>query len=261
MKIKRTSYRFTNRRGLNLAAQLACPEEPRAYALFSNCFTCTKDYKSSQWLGNALAEGGLGFFSFDFTGLGESEGEFANTNLDTMQDDLLSAAEFLRRNFQAPQLWVGYSLGGVAVLSVAARVEDARAVVSLATPAEFSGFRERLLKQDSDIETRGEGEIEWGGFRFRVRRQLFENLEKYSVPELARDLGKPWLILHSPQDGVVPFAQAEELYHEAQQPKFLQALEGLPHLLLTKAQIIPVSRAILDWAPSFIPALALSSPK
>jgi len=255
--MQKTSFRFTNPRGLNLAAELKLPEHPLCFALFANCFTCTKDYKFSRWLGELLAKQGIAFFSFDFTGLGESQGEFADSNLETMQEDLRAAAEFLRKNFQAPQLWLGYSLGGTAVLTTAGRMEDARAVVTLATPAEFSGFRARLLRQDPQIESRGEGSIEWGGFRFRVKRQLFEQLASVQVEDFARDLAKPWLLLQSPQDEVVPLNQAETLFRLAQEPKALKLLPGLPHLLLKREEIQQVADAILDWLPQYLPALAL----
>ncbi len=255
---RKTKLGIPNRQGISLSAQLECWEkEPVAFAVFANCFTCTKDYKAVSWSSARLAQKGFGVVTFDFTGLGESGGDFPETNLSTMVEDLASVADFLKKEHRAPQLMIGYSLGGVAVLAAAPQIPELSAVATLATTSRLDSFRTRLVEEAPDILSKGEGFIETGGTQFNLKRQFFDDLEKYNALSLVGQLGKSLLIIHSRQDEVVPFEQAEELYARAQEPKTLSPLKGVPHLLLKRQEIHHVADLIAGWAKSHISGLGL----
>jgi putative redox protein len=164
---------FPGSDGQKLAARLDAPEGLiRAFALFAHCFTCGKDIFAASRIAQALTEHGIAVLRFDFTGLGASEGEFANTNFSSNLADLVAAANHLRQNYRAPALLIGHSLGGAAVLAAAADVPETRAVVTIGAPSDpthVAGlFRDHLER----IETEGEAEVQLAGRPFRIKRQF-----------------------------------------------------------------------------------------
>ena len=226
--------RFPGAFGDSLAARLEVPadREPLAYALFAHCFTCSKDLKAIRRISGTIAERGIAVLRFDFTGLGESEGDFADTHFSSNLDDLEAAAAFLRSEYEAPSLLVGHSLGGTAVLAVAGRVPEVRAIATLAAPAPTDQMRGVILRSAPELATADEAVAEIAGRSFRLRRSLVEDLGRANVEAALGALRVPLLVLHSPDDEVLGIEHAERIYAAAQQPKSLVALRGADHLLL-----------------------------
>ncbi|MEM7588347.1 MAG: alpha/beta fold hydrolase, partial [Acidobacteriota bacterium] len=190
--------------GHELAARLDRAEaEPRGYALFAHCFTCSKDLKATARIGRALVERGIAVVRFDFTGLGESEGDFADTNFSSNMQDLLAAVDFMREHLEAPKLLIGHSLGGAAVLAMASQVPEAVAVATLGAPGDPMHLREGILRSAPELSEKDEAEVVLAGRPFRIRRQFLDDLANQGVLNAAKTMNKPLLILHSPLDEVV----------------------------------------------------------
>jgi len=240
---------FRGSLGDRLSARLDLPDgEPRAYALFAHCFTCSKDLRAAREISRALAAGGFGVLRFDFTGLGESEGDFAESDFSSNVSDLVAAADFLRAEREAPRLLVGHSLGGAAVIVAAARVSEVRAVATIGAPSEAAHVRETLLRENPDLEGSDEAEVELAGRRFRIRRELLEDLERQNVEAAIAGLDRPLLLLHAPEDEIVGIEHAERLLAAARQPKSLVALDGADHLLTRERDARRAGAVLAAWA-------------
>ena len=252
MSVERLTFRGAL--GDPLAARLELPDgEPRAYALFAHCFTCSKDLRAAREISRALASRGFGVLRFDFTGLGESEGDFADSDFSSNVSDLVAAADFLRAEREAPRLLVGHSLGGAAAIVAAARVSEVDAVATIGAPSEAAHVRETLLRDNPDLEGSAEAEVELAGRRFRIRRELLEDLERQNVEAAARGLGRSLLILHAPEDEIVPIEHAERLFAAARHPKSLVALDGADHLLTREEDARWAGAALAAWAERYAP--------
>ncbi len=245
---------FTGAFGDRLAARLEMPDgEPVAYALFAHCFTCSKDLKAARWLSEALAERSIAVLRFDFTGIGESEGDFSNTNFSSNLDDLLAAAEMLRRDRLPPRLLIGHSLGGAAVIAAAARIPEAAAVVTIAAPSDTTHFRDTLLRTAPELTSRGVAEITLGGRRFTIRRQLLEDLEEHAMEKHLAALGRPLLVCHSPADRTVPVEEGLRIFSRAGQPKSFLSLDGADHVLLADEDDARwIGRVVAAWAARYL---------
>ena len=256
--IKSERVTFPGAFGHQLAARLDRSEEaPRACALFAHCFTCSKDLKATARISRALVERGIAVLRFDFTGLGESEGEFADTNFSSNLEDLLAAVEYMRANYAAPKLLIGHSLGGAAVLATAARVPEAVAVATLGAPSDTRHLGEGILRSAPELEAAEEAEVMLAGRPFRVRRQLLDDLREQSVLTAVRKLGKPLLILHSPIDDVVDIDHARRIYQAAKHPKSFVSLDGVDHLLLKDpADARYVAEVLAAWSGRYLGAPA-----
>ncbi len=231
MNRKSTRLTFPGARGDRLAAYLDHPgPSPVAFALLAHCFTCSKDLKSLVRLSTSLVERGIAVLRFDFTGLGESEGDFADTHFSSNIEDLVAAADYLREHHEAPKLLVGHSLGGAAVLVAADRIPEVLAVATLGAPSDPSHLRDAALA-DVDPEA-AESEVELAGRKFRVRRELFEDLAQHSVLEKVAGLDRALLVMHSPVDRQVSIDHARRIYEAARHPKSFLSLDGADHLLL-----------------------------
>lgn len=246
--------RFPGALGGDLVARLERPDdEPRAYALFAHCFTCSKDLKAVSRISRGLIERGFGVLRFDFTGLGESSGEFAATNFSTNLQDLLAAVDFLRRQFRAPELLVGHSLGGAAVLAVASDVPEAKAVATIGAPSDTGHLRETLIAQAPELEQHDEAEVSLAGRRFRIRRQLLDDLDQERVLAAVRDLRGSLLVLHSPVDRVVDIEHARRIYEAAHHPKSFVSLDKADHLLLDDpADARYVADVLASWSDRYL---------
>jgi putative redox protein len=241
--------------GDRLAARLELPEgQHRACALFAHCFTCSKDLKAVVRVSRALAERGFAVLRFDFTGLGESEGDFADTNFSSNLEDLEAAAEFARREFGGPELLIGHSLGGAAVLAAAARLEGVRAVATIGAPSDTEHVRQTLLSQAPELDSSSdEAEVLLAGRSFTVRRQLLEDLGEHRLAPAIGKLGKPLLILHSPSDEVVGIDHARRIYEAARHPKSFVSLDGADHLLLRDERDSHfVADLLAAWASRYV---------
>jgi putative redox protein len=246
---KTIPLRFPGSVGATLTGRLETPvDEPSAYALFAHCFTCSKDLKAVSAISRLLAGKGFGVFRFDFTGLGESEGDFAQTSFSSNLDDLVAAADFLRREYRAPEILIGHSLGGAAVLAAARRVPESKGVAAIAAPSDTEHLRQLLLKQVPEIEKAGEAMIDLGGRRFTIRKQLLDDLGAAHVQENLRDLGRALILFHSPGDSIVSFDQAGILFGAATGSKSFISLDGADHLLTNDRDARYVADILATWA-------------
>jgi uncharacterized OsmC-like protein/esterase/lipase len=254
-------FDFRNAQGETLAALLDRPDGAvRAVALFAHCFTCGKDNKAARRISEGLKLHGIAVLRFDFTGLGASEGEFANTTFSSNVGDLVAAADHLRQTLAAPAILIGHSLGGAAVLAAAHRIAEARAVVTIGAPsdpAHVSG----LLGGDLDkIRTEGEVEVKLAGRPFRIKRALLDDIAEQHLTEQIRDLRKALLVFHSPTDDTVGIENASRIFIAAKHPKSFISLAGADHLLSRRSDDTYVARVIAAWAARYLDMAADDEP-
>ncbi len=249
-----SKIRFENREGVLLAGNLELPSDGhwQATALFAHCFTCTQNIKAARNITRALANAGLAVLRFDFTGLGESEGDFAGTNFSSNLDDLEHAAIWLGKHLASPQLLIGHSLGGTAALAVAERLDSVRAVATLAAPAAADHVLEQFGKDLETIEHEGSAEVQLAGRPFRIRRDFVEDARRHSLDERLHRLRCGLLILHSPSDDTVSIDHAEKLYKAALHPKSFVSLDTADHLLAREADSLYAGGVISAWATRYL---------
>lgn len=250
MKSERADFPGSN--GTLLAGRLDTPDEPaRAHALFAHCFTCSKDVVAATRIAQTLVEQGIAVLRFDFTGLGHSEGEFANTNFSSNVQDLVAAADWMRQAGCAPSLLIGHSLGGTAVLVAAAAMPEVRAVTTIGAPGDVSHvtglFRERV----AEIEARGEALVQLAGRPFRIRREFLEDAAEQNVREHVQGLDRALLIMHSPVDETVAIGNATGLFVNARHPKSFVSLDDADHLLRRRADAAYAANIIAAWSERY----------
>ncbi|MCF8468863.1 MAG: alpha/beta fold hydrolase [Sneathiella sp.] len=244
-----------------LAARLDLPVgKPRIFALFAHCFTCSKDIHAASRVSAALTNLGVATLRFDFTGLGESDGEFGNTNFSSNIADLLQAAGFLREKYQAPSLLIGHSLGGAAILAAAADIPEASAVVTIGAPFDPAHAGHHFLDKHQEIREKGAAMVDIGGRPFRVSRQFLEDIDDQRQAERIRKLRKALLVFHAPLDEVVGVNNATNIFTTAKHPKSFISLDGADHLLSRRADSIYVAEVIASWAKRYIPDLEETMP-
>lgn len=240
---------FTNQEGKRLAARLDLPadEKPAAYALFAHCFTCTKNLNAVVNINRALASEGIATLRFDFTGLGESEGDFSGTNFTSNISDLVSAAQFLSQAFEPPKLLIGHSLGGAAVLQAAKHIPSVSGVVTIATPVKLNFLANILNTSHHLIESQGEAELKVEGKIFKIKKQFLDDLERSDIIRAVQELDKPLLIFHSPADSVVSIENAYQIFEVARHPKSFISLDNADHLLSNRKDSIFAGKIIANW--------------
>jgi uncharacterized OsmC-like protein/alpha/beta superfamily hydrolase len=244
---------FPGASGGALAARLDGPlAPPLAYVLFAHCFTCSKDTRAAAYISEALAEAGLAVLRFDFTGLGGSEGEFANTNFSSNIADLLAAADWLRREHRAPAILVGHSLGGAAMVAAAAKIPEARAVVTIGSPFEASHVLHLLRDSKATIEREGEAQVDIGGRPFKVKKQFLADIEGKTLADAAAHLGKALLVMHSPKDAIVNIDNASKIFLAARHPKSFVSLDSADHLLSRRDDAHYAAGVIAAWAQRYL---------
>ncbi|MTW11363.1 alpha/beta fold hydrolase [Pseudoduganella eburnea] len=244
---------FAGAGGDRLAALLDSPESGvRAYALFAHCFTCGKDVFAASRIAQALAAHGIAVLRFDFTGLGASEGEFANTNFSSNLADLQAAADFLRREFQAPRLLIGHSLGGAATLAFAGSVPEVQAVVTIAAPSDPVHVTQLFGEQIDAITAQGEAMVQLAGRPFRIKRQFLEDVAENSLRNKIATMRKALLIMHAPGDATVGINNALEIFAAAKHPKSFISLDTADHLLSVREDAVYVAGLIAAWSARYI---------
>lgn len=248
---------FPGSQGGRLAALLELPDAtPRAFALFAHCFTCSKDVFAAARIAGGLADAGIAVLRFDFTGLGASEGEFANTNFSSNVEDLLRAADYLRDAHQAPSILIGHSFGGAAVLAAGGRIPEVKAVATIAAPAGPGHVAHLLADARPEIEAKGEAEVVLAGRSFRLRKQFLDDIETHRLAAAIRGLKRALLIFHAPRDTVVGIENASEIFQAALHPKSFVSLDGADHLLTRREDARYVAGVLAAWAVRYVPALA-----
>lgn len=261
--MRTTRVQFKNRDGHQLTGRLVTPpdQHPHNFVLFAHCFTCGKNLSAFRSISNALAREGFGVLRFDFTGLGESEGDFGDTNFSGNVEDLEDAAGFLEENYQAPSLLVGHSLGGAAVLMAASRLPGVKGVATIGAPSDPEHVTRLLRSKVAEIRQEGLARVSIGGREFTIKRQFLEDLQDHALPEIVRKLDRALLILHSPQDRIVSISNAAGIYREARHPKSFVSLDGAGHLLDQKPDAAYAGRVIAAWASRYIPAPEKDEPE
>lgn len=244
---------FPNGRGETLAGRLDLPPiEPIAYAIYAHCFTCTKNLRAIGRITETLAHHGIATLRFDFTGLGQSEGEFANTNFSTNVADLQAAAAFLQRQHGEPELLIGHSMGGAAVLRAAPLIESVRAVVTIAAPASADHVTRHLQDDLERIKQEGEAEVLLAGRPFVIRDQFVTDVEQADVESAIGELRRPLLVLHSPIDNTVGVENAARILELARHPKSFISLDTADHLVSEDADARFVAEMVAAWADRYI---------
>jgi len=252
---QRRRLQFQGSRGHTLAARLDEPaDSPRAYALFAHCFTCTKDLKAANWISRELVDRRIALLRFDFTGLGESAGDFADTNFTSNLDDLVAAADFLRAEYRAPQILIGHSLGGTAVIAAAERIPEAVAIATIAAPSETGHLHEFLTRQTPELGADESAEVDVMGRPVRIKGQLLDDLGAHDIRRDVAELHLPILVLHSPEDEVVSIEHARRIFEAAPYPKSFVSLDGTDHLLVAReADARYAAEVIAAWASRYLP--------
>ncbi|QGZ39175.1 putative redox protein [Pseudoduganella flava] len=244
---------FMGAYGTKLAARLDAPDEPaRAYALFAHCFTCGKDVFAASRIAQALTEHGIAVLRFDFTGLGASEGEFANTNFSSNVQDLLAAADYLRTHLQAPQLLIGHSLGGAATLAVADAIPEARAVVTIGAPSDPQHVTHLFRDHMDTIAAEGEAEVQLAGRPFRIRKQFLDDVAEHRLKEKIGAMRKALLVMHAPGDTTVGIENAMHIFTAAKHPKSYVSLDTADHLLTKREDAVYAARMIAAWSERYL---------
>ncbi len=244
---------FPGAGGEMLAARLDSPAgKPRAYALFAHCFTCTKDIYAASRIAAGLAAEGIAVLRFDFTGLGASEGEFANTNFSSNVADLVKAADFLRETREAPKILIGHSLGGAAVLAAAASVPEALAVSTIGAPAEPAHVAHLFQEAKPEIEDRGEAEVLLAGRPFRIKKQFLDDISERNLQQSVSSLKKALIVFHSPIDQTVGIENAAKIFGAAKHPKSFVSLDSADHLVSKKSDAAYIATVLSAWASRYL---------
>ena len=249
---------FSNAAEQQLSARLDLPvnRQPHAYAVFAHCFTCGHTLTAMHNITRELNLEGIAVLRFDFTGIGESEGDFVDTTFTTNISDLEAAAAFLEEHYAAPALLIGHSLGGAAVLCAAARIPSVRAVVTIGAPFAPDHVSRHFRDRIEDIERQGQATVDIGGRPFAIGRQFIDDLRNHQLGQRIRDLEVALLFLHSPQDRTVSIDEAAKLYGAARHPKSFVSLDGADHLLSDAADSHYAGRVIAGWSMRYLPVPA-----
>ena len=247
---------FPGAAGNTLAARLDLPtgSAPHAFALFAHCFTCSKDTRAATFISGALADAGIAVLRFDFTGLGGSEGDFANTTFSSNVADLVAAASWLRSEHRAPAMLVGHSLGGAAVLAAAGSIPEAVAVATINAPADPAHVVHLFASQRAEIDAHGEAEVELEGRKFRIRREFLEDVAERKLTTAIAALNRALIVFHGPRDATVGIDNASQIFLAAKHPKSFVSLDDADHVLSRRSDGQYVGAVLAAWASRYLPA-------
>ena len=258
----RQKITFKNDQGIELAGLLETPADSsliRSYALFAHCFTCGKDIAAASRIARALTKFGIAVFRFDFTGLGNSDGDFGNTNFSSNVDDLLAAYRMLDQDFAAPQLVIGHSLGGAAILSAADRMPKVKALSTIGSPATADHVQHLFHCSMEELADKGKAEVSIGLRKFTIKKQLIDDLQQHTDTDHIAHLRRPLMVFHSPVDAIVPVAEAAKIFTAAKHPKSYVSLDDADHLLVNAKDAEFVAQTLASWADRYIDELPIAS--
>ena len=246
------AIRFPGASGAPLSARLDAPAEtPLAYALFAHCFTCSKESKAATVISAALAERGVAVLRFDFTGLGGSEGEFANTNFSSNVGDLVAAAGHLRKHYRAPAILIGHSLG-TAVLAAAPDIAECTAVATVGSPFDPRHVLGLIGSSTQAIERDGEAQVEIAGRAFRIKKQFLDDIRGHKLAETVARMNKALMVMHSPRDTIVDIDNATKIFTAAKHPKSFVSLDPADHLLSEREDALYAGHVLAAWAERYL---------
>jgi esterase/lipase len=251
--MKNKTVEFKNSQGLKLSARMDQPESGkcRSTVLFAHCFTCSKNLKAVGHISKALVEKGIGVFRFDFTGLGQSEGDFSDSTFSTDIKDLVAAADYMKENWISPGILMGHSLGGAAVLQAANRINSVNAVATIGSPCNPQHVQHLMKEKMDEIEEKGEATVTLAGRPFKIRKQFLDDLQEQVMDEYIRSLGKALMIYHSPVDNTVSIDNAAHIYKLARHPKSFVSLDNADHLLTNEDDARYVGSVTAAWAERY----------
>lgn len=251
--MKNEKLKIKNKKGFVLQAHLELPanQSPNYFAIFAHCFTCSSSLNAVKNVSRAMTNDGFGVVRFDFTGLGRSEGEFADSYFSANVDDLIAVNDYITKNYQAPSLLVGHSLGGAAVLVAASRLDNIDAVATIGAPATVSHVKHLFSHGIEEVKEKGEVEVNIGGRPFKIDEEFVADFDKTDLPKIVKSLRKPLLIMHSPIDTIVGIKNAEQLYHNAHHPKSFISLDNADHLLSNSKDSKYVGEVIGAWVKRY----------
>lgn len=251
--MKSKNIEFTGALGDTLSAKLdSAGDNNSEFALFAHCFTCSKNLKAVGHITKSLAKRGISTLRFDFTGLGQSEGEFANTNFSSNVEDLIAAAKYMESELKAPALLIGHSLGGAAVLHAAHELESVKAVATIGAPSDPSHVKENFEMKLDEIEETGEAEVTLAGRPFKIKKQFLDDLEAAGREDKMSTLNRALLIMHAPKDQTVDINNAAKLYSGAKHPKSFVSLHRADHLLTNPEFSQYAGKLIAQWSEIYI---------
>ncbi|MEI8603887.1 bifunctional alpha/beta hydrolase/OsmC family protein [Pseudoalteromonas sp. B160] len=237
---------------LTLAGQLETPaSDIKFYALFAHCFTCGKDIAAASRISRALTQQGIAVLRFDFTGLGNSDGDFANSNFSSNIQDLIAAADHLREHFKAPQLLIGHSLGGAAVLAAAEHIAEVQAITTIGAPSDAQHVAHNFAAHLDEINSKGEAKVNLAGREFTIKKQFVDDIANYDHSHISK-LKRALLVMHSPIDATVNISEAEKIYAAAKHPKSFISLDNADHLLTNKDDADYAADVIASWAKRYV---------
>ncbi|WP_291844050.1 bifunctional alpha/beta hydrolase/OsmC family protein [Maricaulis sp.] len=253
---------FDGALGETLAARLELPAgPPRAHALFAHCFSCSKDILAASRIARRLTRAGIAVLRFDFTGLGQSDGDFANTNFSSNIEDLIAAARYMADHHAAPDLLVGHSLGGAAVIAAAAQLPSVKAVATIGAPADADHVTQQFAASLDAIARDGTAEVSLSGRPFTIKKQFLDDIAGRTLEDAAAGLRRPLLILHSPTDAIVGIDNASRLFLAAKHPKSFVSLDDADHLLRGERDALYAADVIASWAARYVLAPAPAAPR
>lgn len=252
MKSNKVNFNNHNDEELSGILDLPVDKKVHTYAIFAHCFTCNKNLKAIKNISSGLTSNGFGVLRFDFTGLGQSKGEFEDTNFSHNVDDLMAAHNFLNKNHKTPKLIIGHSLGGTAALFAAHQADSIRAVVTIGSPFQPEHVSKLIESKEEQIKKEGKAEVNLGGRNFTIKKDFYEDIRKNKIDDFIGDLKKPFLIFHSPQDKIVGVKNAEMLYKHAHHPKSFVSLDGADHLLSNSNDSSYIGEVIASWAKRYL---------
>lgn len=252
--MKSQKISFQNSNGESLAARLELPVDrhPHTFALFAHCFTCNKNLNAVRNISRCLTLRGIGVLRFDFTGLGESEGDFENTNFSSNIQDLIDAAAYMEAEHGPVEIMIGHSLGGAATLIAAGQIDSVKAVATIGAPAEPEHVRHLFQDSIEEIKANGVANVHIGGRPFTIKQQFVEDLLEHDPYERIRKLKKALLVMHSPFDRTVGIENAKKIYQAAIHPKSFVSLDDADHLLMKKADSLYAGEMIGTWVGKYI---------
>ncbi len=253
--MKSEKLSIINRKGIKLNARLELPPNSKAkkFAIFAHCFTCSSNLNAAIHVTRALTLHGFGVIRFDFTGLGNSHGEFADSHFSANILDIKDVHQFITEHYQAPSLLIGHSLGGAAVIAAASELESIKAVATIGAPASAEHTTRHFSHQISEIETKGNVKVNIGGRPFNINKEFVEEFKKTDLLAIVAKLKKPLLIMHSPFDTIVGVENAQKIYHHAFHPKSFVSLDQADHLLSKKEDAAYVGNIIGTWVQRYFP--------